>query len=295
MQSYEIRDYQKGFEADQSKIGQEVARNWIWPYAYNLEDLLKLHAQPDFDPGTRHYCFVNDRMVGYMFSIIQPAREGKAVTASLDFPRLLPGHEGAARLLLEKAFEILKGKGVAKVTGRVTTMVPRDIRLAEESGFTIHNWGYKVYYSYEMAWGRLAGSDKVAREIDPGQDLDDCAELASRWYNRPAPWCRTLLAEWHQAGIITHTGVRRKGKLVAACMVAPNDVRPTAAAIYYIYTPDESDLKPMLVRVVNHCIDFGVDYVIADLINEHRRYEPLYQALGFRKVADWAQCDIDLV
>src|SRR5512140_3457410 len=106
MQKYIVRDYQKGFEQDQVGIGLEVAQNWIWPYAYHLEDLLKIHAQPDFDPDTRHYCFLGNEMVGYMFSIVTPREEGAFSTASLEFPRMLPGHEPAAELLIERAFEI---------------------------------------------------------------------------------------------------------------------------------------------------------------------------------------------
>jgi hypothetical protein len=45
MQTYEIINYQKGFEHDQARIGTEVARNWIWPYAYSLEDLIRMHAR----------------------------------------------------------------------------------------------------------------------------------------------------------------------------------------------------------------------------------------------------------
>ncbi len=33
MLEYVVQDYQKGFEKDQVRIGIEVARNWIWPYA----------------------------------------------------------------------------------------------------------------------------------------------------------------------------------------------------------------------------------------------------------------------
>jgi hypothetical protein len=281
MKTYAIKEYQKGFEADQARIGIEVARQWIWPYAYHLDGLLKFHAQPDFDPDTRHYCFLDGEMVGYMFSIITLPENGGGIAASLDFPRMLAGHEQAAGPLLEKALEALKKKGVSRVVGRVTTMCPGDIRLAEDAGFYIHDWGYKVYYTYEMEWGRLAFPSAGAEAINPERDLEDCAELAAGWYKRPAEWCRSLLQEWHAEGIITHTAVRQKGKIIAACMAAPNDVRPSTAAIYYIHAPDEDSLKPMLVYVVNKCVEYGVHDLIADLINEHRRYAPVYQKLGF--------------
>ena len=88
--------------------------------------------------------------------------------------------------------------------------------------------------------------------------------------------------------------MRKDGKLISACMVAPNDVRSSTAAIYYIHSPEEDSLTPLLAKVVNKCIDFGVDNVIADLINEHRQFEPVYQKMGFRKVAEWARCEKDL-
>lgn len=291
MHKYIIRNYQKGFEQDQVRIGREVARNWIWPYAYDLEGLLKVHSQPDFDPDTRHYCFLDDEMVGYMFSLVTPLGDNASSTAILDFPRMMPGHEQAAELLIERALETLNKKRVSRVAGRVTTMCPGDIRLAEKAGFSISDWGYKVYYSYEMKWGKLNIPADMAEEVDPQNDLDECAEIAAKWYKRPSVWCRTLIEEWHETGIITHMGVREQGRLTAACMAARNDVRPSTAAIYYIHAPDEYSLKPMLAKVVNKCVDYGVHNVIADLINEHRHYEPVYQNLGYQKVAEWAHCE----
>jgi hypothetical protein len=204
---------------------------------------------------------------------------------------MLPGHEQAAGLLVERAFETLKKKGVSRVMGRVTTMCPADIHLAEEMGFSIQEWGYKVYYAYEMGWGKLPIPADAAEAVDPEKDLDECAELAAKWYQRSPEWCRSNLQEWHEAGLITHLSVRAHGRMIAACLAAPNDVRPSTAAIFYIYAPDEHSLKPMLAKVVEKCIDFGVHNVIADLINEHRRYEPVYQELGFKKVAEWARCE----
>ena len=187
-------------------------------------------------------------MVGYMFSLRMSSGEGTVSTASLEFPRMLPGHEQSAELYLERAFETLKKKRITRVVGRVTTMCPGDIRLAEKTGFSISDWGYKVYYSYEMGWGKLQIPDDAAEEMDPDVDLEEYAKIATHWYKRPPEWCFNLLREWHDGGIITHLGVRAQGNLIAACMAAPNVIRPSTAAIYYIYAPDEHSLKPMLVK-----------------------------------------------
>ncbi len=292
MQNYVVKNYQKGFEEGQARIGALVAHNWIWPYAYDLEDLLKASRQPDFDPDTRHYCFHGDDMVGYMFFLISPAGSDRRLTATLEFPRMIPGHEQAAELLMERAFQACREKGVSRVFGRVTTMCPDDIQLAQKMGFTIRDWGYKVYYSYEMGWGRISIPGAVAEEIDPEVDLFECAKIAVHWYQRPAEWCLTRLQEWHQYGVIAHLGMREAGKWVASCLVAPNVLRPSTAANYYLYTPNEKYLEPLLATAVNKCVDHGTTYnLIADLINEHRQFEPVYEKLGFRKVAKWAKCE----
>ncbi len=140
-----------------------------------------------------------------------------------------------------------------------------------------------------MAKGKLPG--ECAEEINPKIDLDEAAEIASKWYGRPASWCREHLAEWHAAGVLAHPCVRQESRMVAACMAAPNDVRPSTAAIYYIYTPDECSLRPLLRQVVSRCVDDGVKNLIVDLVNEHRKFEPVYQELGFHKVAEWARCE----
>ncbi len=292
MQKYAIKNYQKGFEEGQARIGALVARNWIWPYAYDLDDLLKTSEQPDFDPDTRHYCFLGEEMVGFMFSLISPPGGDGRLTATLEFPRMLGGHEPAAELLMERAFQACRQKGVSRVLGRVTTMCPGDIQLAQKTGFSISDWGYKVYYTYEMGWGRISIPGAAAEEIDPEVDLWEFANLAARWYKRPAEWCRNHLREWHQYGVIAHLGMRSAGKWVAGCLVAPNVLRPSTAANYYIYTPDEACLEPLLAMAVNQCIDHGTTQnLIADLINDHRQFEPVYERLGFRKVADWAKCE----
>lgn len=294
MQNYTIKNYRKGFEDGQARIGIDVARKWIWPFAYDQDDLLKICVRPDFDPDTRHYCFAGDEMVGYMFSLIATS-EGGERTASLEFPRMLPGHEPAAELLVEKALTTLKEKDVSRVTGRVTSMCPGDIPLAEKMGFSIFDWGYKIYYSYEMGWGRLNTPCDSAEEIDPETDLTACAEIATHWYKRPADWCLNLLREWHEFGIIAHLGVRSSQKIIAACMAAPNVLRPSTAAIYYVYSPDGDSLKSMLVKAVNKCVDHGTHDLIADLINENLQYEPVYQGVGFKKVAEWARCEKTLI
>jgi len=145
-----------------------------------------------------------------------------------------------------------------------------------------------------MGWGPLAAASEGAEEIDPAIDLDACAELATHWYGRPAVWCRDHLAEWHAEGVITHAGVRDGADLAASCLAASNEVRPSTAEMYYVYCPSDEPLVPLLAHVVSRCIAQGTHNLIADLVGGHRRFEHVYKALGFAKVADWARCELTL-
>jgi len=51
----------------------------------------------------------------------------------------------------------------------------------------------------------------------------------------PKDWCRNLLDQWHATGeVITHSFIKHGGNMVAACMVAPNNVRKDTAAMYFL-------------------------------------------------------------
>ena len=173
-------------------------------------------------------------------------------------------------------------------------MIPNEVTWAEKAGFAIKDWGYKVYYSYPMNQGKRSIKYGQVEEIDPETDLEACAALATHWYKRTADWCLRQLQDWHQFGIISHLGIRSAGKWVASCLTTRNLIRPSTAANYYIYSPDEESLIPLLSAAINHCCDQRIENLIADLVNEQRSFEPVYLKLGFSKVAEWARCELIL-
>ncbi|MBN1859498.1 hypothetical protein JW848_09885 [Candidatus Bipolaricaulota bacterium] len=291
MNEYAICTYHPRFDASHVAIGIEASRPWIWPYAHDAESLGELHAAPGFDPELWLYALHEDEAIGFVGATIAPVPNHESATATLFFPRVLPGHDKASELLLMELLRVLDRKAITHVTGRVTTMCPQEIRLAEDAGFSLRDRGYKLYYSYGMKQGPLIGSAPSATEIDPKRDMEACSALATRWYKRSVEWCRGHLQARHAAGIIAHLGVRRNDKLIASCLAASNEIRPSTAAIYYIYAPDEPSLRALVTTAANACADAGVDNLIADLIHEHRTFEPVYQDLGFVKVAEWARCE----
>lgn len=294
MRTYVIKSYHPRYDLDHVRIGNEVAKGWVWPFAHDLLALQNTHNQPDFDPDLHLYAFVDGEMVGFIFGTIHRQTESSIIQAYLNFPRVLNSYEDAEELLMSRALYTLRDKGVSLVTSHVSTMCPNTINVAEKYGFTIKDWGYKVYYDYEMHWGNIRVPHVSVEEMDPGSDLADCSQLAARWYHKSPAWCLEHLSLWHQQGIITHSGIRSDNDWIASCMVAPNEIRPSTAAMYYIYSPDELTLRQLLAYVVQKCIRAGITNLIADLVNEHRPYEPIYQKLGFQKVVEWALCELEM-
>ena len=291
MSRYCIHTYSPDFDTDHVKIEREASRCWIWPYAHDAESLQELHAAPGFDPDLWLYALSAGEVIGFTGASIASTSPGDPIAARIFFPRVDLGHEQASELLMAAILDVLRDKQVTHVTGRVTTMCPRAISLAESSGFTLHDWGYKMYYAYETKRGKLSNSGTPAVRLDPDRDLQGCSLLAARWYKRSIDWCRERLQAHHDAGIIAHLGVWREGNLIASCLVAPNQIQPTTAALYYIYAPDELSLETLLNSAVNACIESAAERLIADLIHGHRTFEPVYRKLGFTKVADWARCE----
>lgn len=293
MSDYEIRDYREEYLEDQARIGIEVSKNWVWPFAHTLKDFKEIHSQPDFDPETRHYCFKDSEMVGFIWSNIHQPDDEDLVKAWMDFPRTMPGHTAVKELLIDRAQEVLEGKGVNVIQTRVTTMWEGSFELIEKLGFNpeeTHKPGYKVYYSYDLSAGKLDFPTDVVKDFNMEEDLEETAKLAALWYRRSKEWCKDYLREIEEEEeLIAHFVIRDKNEMAAACVVAPNFARVgIQAAIFYIYTKEEKFLRSLIARVIASCINAGYESLLVDLINEHRGYEDFYKSLRFEKVAEWA-------
>lgn len=298
MKKYSIKSYQKGLDEEQARIGFEVADRWLWPLAHDEQDLKRIHTQPNFDPETSWYCFDGSKMVGFISMSVPLPDSADSPKAVLFLPRSLPGYEQASDLLIEHSLEVLLKRGVRKVEIQVSTMFKNSAALLESWGFSSsqdRDWGYKIYYSYNMQQGELGVDAANVSEVSTSEEYDESAELATIWYRKPRDWCKNLLDEWHATGeVITHPFIRKNGKMVASCMAAPNNVHKDTAAMYFVYTKDAEYLPPLLARVVSSCIQKECKTLIADLINEHRGYEEVYRSLAFAKSADWAVYEKEL-
>ncbi len=298
MNKYSIKSYEQGFDEEQARIGFEVANSWLWPLAHDEQDLKRIHSQPNFDPESSSYCFDRTRIVGFISMSLPSPESSNGSKAVLFVPRCLPGYEETSDLLIEHSLEVLRKKRVRKVEIQVSTMFKNSSALLESRGFAPsqdRGWGYKIYYSYKMLQNELGVDARNVCEVKTSEEHDESAELATNWYKKPKDWCKNLLDEWHATGeVITHSFIKHRGRMVASCMAAPNNVCKDIAAMYFVYVKEVEYLPPLLSGVIHGCIQKRCNTLIVDLINEPRSYEDVYCSLGFAKSADWATYEKEL-
>ncbi|MHA1188788.1 MAG: hypothetical protein ACTSSK_18425 [Candidatus Heimdallarchaeota archaeon] len=119
MAKYVIKKYEKGFEVDQERIGNEVALTFLQPHQTRAEFLKERYSQEDFDSETRLYAFKDDEMVGFLTSRVLEEQEDGVKRASLTPPSVLSKHAEVNDILFNQATEILTKKGVQQITNSI--------------------------------------------------------------------------------------------------------------------------------------------------------------------------------
>jgi len=290
---YTVRGYQPGDEVLEIELDQRIVRDWVWPIGYDLDGLSKLIARPDFDPNLHLYAFQQDKMVGFTRPWGGPIKDvdGSSVAFVL-FPKVLPNHQGARDLLLERAIQAQGRKGVHKLWMWGCTMWPGSFEWLQEHGFRLHPdypRGYKIYMTYDLGQGPLDVATDWVEPVDLDRDLDEVAHLASIWYRQSPESCRARLVEMEAKWpLVAHLAVREGDALTAACILAPNYLHQSLVAAYYISAHSPRALRQLISKAVDVCREKGAATLLVDLIATHRQFEPTYLDLGFEQKAEFA-------
>ncbi len=251
MEEYTLKSYQKGFEQEQASIGYQVAQTWQFAHQTPAERLEVVYSKPDFDPETRHYCFKGEEMIGFLTSkVIEPKEDGRK-RASLVFPSILPGNEGATDLLLEKAYDTLKSKGVEVVETYVSAISGNNYDLA-------HKWGYKhikdqdnIVYILNGTDLKEIGEEIEVREFDQNKDLEKWLSLVRKFDEISEESEKQLLNELsNEAGnIVAHLVIEKDGEIVGTTLIYRNDIKPTTANLPFTYVTETKYLLALATRV----------------------------------------------
>ncbi|MCY3413580.1 MAG: hypothetical protein INQ03_18200 [Candidatus Heimdallarchaeota archaeon] len=128
---YEIKPFQEAYIGDQYRIGASIYNLWPMGGQTKIKELKESYSKEDFDPETRLYAFINDEMVGFITTKLLENNE-----AYFEWPYVLRDHRIAEELLINRAIDVLKAKGVTKLITRAGNYWGRTRDLAEHYRFT---------------------------------------------------------------------------------------------------------------------------------------------------------------
>ncbi len=296
--NYVIKIYEPGFEDEHEKIALADAKDWAWPFL----SFTDIYTQSDFDPETALSCFKGDKMVGFV--LVKIMGEGTAILKNegmgvyLDIPRVLPGYEEAADLLMKRIIEVLKTKGAKFIRTRVSTMRKNSIQLAEKWNFQPHKdfpLGYKIYYTYDLRKEKLPYSTDDIEAFNRQRDLDECVERVSYYFKMPKNRVKEWLLEVDsREDLVSHIVIRKNGKLEGYCFALPHHFNRDIMATIYMDASNESYLTQLIAQTIADGIKKGHKLFLVDIIGHLLKYKETVASCGFENAATWGVYELKL-
>ena len=165
---YRVEQYKEEFIEDQYRIAMEVSKDWNFYGPTTPQGLKQAYSVPDFDPQTRHYCFKNGTMVGFIVSRVLGEVDGK-IKADMSYPMVLDGHDEVFDLLYKKAIATLRDKGVEIVNMEACDKWGSTLEFVEKSNFKLVKDKY-VLMDYNTANFNKEIKITNAKEYNDEQD-----------------------------------------------------------------------------------------------------------------------------
>jgi hypothetical protein len=284
MEGFTLKSYEKGYEEEQAEVGYEVASTWSFAHQTPPEVLREVYSQPDFDPKTRHYCFKDGKMVGFLTSkVIEPKEDGRK-RASLVFPSILPGYEEATNLLLERAFDVLKKKDIEIVETYVSALSGNNYDLA-------HKWDYKYVEDLDNIVFVLNGTEIKAnletaevRNFSKENDLEKWLALVKEYDELPDERLEALPKELEDESenIVAHLVIEQDGEIVGTTLIYRNPIKPTTANLAFTYVTETEYLKNLAVKVKEIGKEQNIDSFFIWLYRGRLKLREHFDELNFK-------------
>ncbi|MHA2357886.1 MAG: hypothetical protein ACXABK_03865 [Candidatus Heimdallarchaeaceae archaeon] len=264
MSDYIIRHYQEGYEVEQAKLGSKVVKDWINAHQTSADRLKEVYSQPNFDPETRHYCFKDDKMVGFLTSRIIEDDEADVKKASFVFPSVLPGNEDAVDLLYKTAIKTLQDKGAKKVETYASALCGNQVELANKYGFNFVKDVENIVYSLQISniddSVDTSGIRKFEFEKDGEKWLEIFKQLDNLDEERLKQYKDTLTEE--EENVVAHLVIEEEGEIVGTTLLYRNPIKKNAANLAMTYVTDPSYLFQLAAKAAKIAKKSGIDYFL---------------------------------
>jgi len=286
MTEYVIKHYQEGYEIEQEKVGKEVAMSFVFPHQTPAEQLKQHYTAEGFDPETRLYAFKGDKMVGFLTSKVLPKDEDDIVKANLTPPIVLEGHEKAIDLLFNKGFEVLKSKGVKKVTTRIGAYYNISEEIAKKFGFKFIDEQSVVYNIKVSDIDDSISTDHI-RDYNEDKDEKRSVKLLAESSGQSIEWAQGLYTWLKGPGKIALLGsfiIEEENEFVAQALLLRNRLDMKLAQLTYIITKDEKHMEPILAKIAKVCKENKYEQIVRLLNKDLFALKDSITKIGFTQI-----------
>ncbi len=284
MTEFSIKSYEEGFEEEQARLGIEIARNWEEPHQTPADRLKRIYSQEDFDPETRLYCFKDEKMIGFLTSKITKENDKYEIEANLTPPIVLPKYEDAADLLIAKAIEVLKNKGVQKVVSRFGILWGGNAALAEKWGFSLVE-DYSYHYKIPIENIDKNMDTDIAREFDRNKDLEKCAQIIANNREQSVEWAKGFFdwieGEIGRKAVIANLVIEEGDEIVAFGTAVFNRIDYSKASLFNSYATTEKYLRSLLAKTATICEERGIKILLKMVVGKETKEKDIYEKIGF--------------
>ncbi|MCY3410706.1 MAG: hypothetical protein INQ03_03620 [Candidatus Heimdallarchaeota archaeon] len=249
--SFEIKKYQESFIEAQVELGTRIMENWTFAGQTNAENLKRAYSAENFDPDTRLYAFMDEKLVGFVTATIQADEEGKPKTARLEFP--ITEEPEVSEALLSKILKVLKEKGVKQVMTRASNVWGDTLKLVE-----------KYDYKKDEVLTKVATIDPNSIDIS---SFDDNPELKKLDHENDGKAFLELIKNYYQIDddqanaayqqikdiedkVLSHNIVKKDNKIIARLLTYQDPQQSEKGYIGTIISSDESYVKPLIKAAV---------------------------------------------
>ncbi|MFW9922674.1 MAG: hypothetical protein ACFFDW_05205 [Candidatus Thorarchaeota archaeon] len=296
MSDYTIKHYQQGFEEEQAKIGTEIAKRYAAPHQTPANILKERYSQEGFDPETRLYAFKGDKMVGFLTSRILDIEEDGIKKANLTPPQVLYEHDKiASKMLLDKALEVLKKKGVQKVISQFGARASKDEEQAKK-------WGFNVvatnYYVYELVFSKIDTKIPIDKVVDFNYDkhLQGACKILASETGQTEEWAKGIFDRWQQnpdpnRGTFI---IEEKGEIKAYTSIFVNNIVPNQGGLFGIWAANQNYMKQLLSKIAQFSKEKNINKITLGFTEETDIKQDKYKPIPYKLIATGTTFEKDL-
>ena len=285
MTRYVIKNYEKGFEVEQERIGREVALNFLQPHQTLTERLKEVYSQEGFDPETRLYAFKDDKMVGFLTARVLDDQEDGIKRASLTPPSVLSEHEEVTEILFNRAIDVLTKKGVQKIQSTFGYAASKDADTAKK-------WGYKEaqnkFFLYEIEFNKIDDSTPTDKVTDFNFDKhqETIAKVMAEEYERDFEWANAFYER-----IKTQTVPKRiqyvieeDDKIKAYAGLVLNNIKESLAGLFVIRAENQEYMKIIMTKVAQTAKEENIERLTLAFTEESDIEKEKYKGIPFKLI-----------